>query len=357
MAIYAITEKGINLRLANKELMDTVKDQLERIGCINTTSRFTYGTIYNGDDGMYVIVTVGRMSSREEYTFRFSYAYYQDESFAEFKEGDVIVKNAYSYLKQLDGKNYFSLTDLESAPKSSEYYAKKSALYGKIMQDGNIYNPYIHRRFLPAQYMKIMYDINDFKNNITLKYIVNYVIDEAKRLEHLRRYDPITYRERCLFFNYDVISETLCNYLIFVKEDLKHRGLHVKILDYDNTYYSQHDKSIINNVLEEAKNAFAQCNSYYRFVTTFEKYNIRGIEDLYGVNIPNVFRKFMNAYLSSGAYYTMKHLIMFDGYVFADGQTTELALRQLETNILSGVDSEKLHDKCKMLIENGIKVN
>lgn len=355
MAIYAITEKGINLRLANKGLMDTVKCQLEEIGCINTTSGYAY-SIIDSDDRLKIIVSVGKNSSREEYTFRFTHSYYNEECFAEFKDGDVIVKNAYSYLKQLDGKNYFSLTDLESAPESSEYYAKKSALYGKIMQDGNIYNPYIHRRFLPAQYMKIMYNINDFKNNITLKYIVHYVIDEAKRLEHLRRYDPITYRERCVFFNYDVISETLCNYLIYVKEDLKHRRLHVKILDYNNTYYSQHDKSIINNVLEEAKNAFAQCNSYYRFVTTFEKYNIRCIENLYSVNISNVFRKFMNAYLASGAYYTMKHLIMFDGYVFADGQTTELALKQLETNISCGVDSEKLQDKCKMLIENGIKV-
>ena len=71
MAIYAITEKGINLRLANKGLMDTVKGQLEEIGCINTTSGYAY-SIIDSDDRLKIIVSVGKNSSREEYTFRLS---------------------------------------------------------------------------------------------------------------------------------------------------------------------------------------------------------------------------------------------------------------------------------------------
>ena len=35
-----------------------------------------------------------------------------------------------------------------------QFFGKNSKFYKQIMADGNIFNPYIHRRFLPAQFRR-----------------------------------------------------------------------------------------------------------------------------------------------------------------------------------------------------------
>ena len=45
-------------------------------------------------------------------------------------------------------------------------FAKNSKFYGQVMKDGHIFNPYMHRRFLPAQFRNNIrsagyYGIND----------------------------------------------------------------------------------------------------------------------------------------------------------------------------------------------------
>ena len=68
-----------------------------------------------------------------------------------------------------DRRNYFSLSALNKCEDESVLMlAKKSSMHGLIMSDGYIFNPYIHRRFLPKQFIENFGDFDDYLSKITV---------------------------------------------------------------------------------------------------------------------------------------------------------------------------------------------
>lgn len=102
-------------------------------------------------------------------------------------------------------------------------FAKKSKFYKKIMQDGYFYNPYVHRRWLPYQFMRFLYRGDCWTNGVGrdrvdkwiegVERIIKFNITEKRKIEiynHerevqllLKAKDYLAYRERSKAFNID----------------------------------------------------------------------------------------------------------------------------------------------------------
>ena len=75
-------------------------------------------------------------------------------------------------------------------------FGENSQFYKKVMADGNIYNPYIHRRWLPAQFRRIIMKvgcdhISDYvRTNYDWQYVIRFLKEEAAKLALLEKRDP-----------------------------------------------------------------------------------------------------------------------------------------------------------------------
>ena len=86
------------------------------------------------------------------------------------------------------------------------FFGESSRFFGRIMNDGNIFNPYIHRRFLPSQFIRYF---RRFTQNLTcrrFKYTGTYYVrfseilsfykTEAEKIALLEKTDYIAYLQR-----------------------------------------------------------------------------------------------------------------------------------------------------------------
>ena len=109
-----------------------------------------------------------------------------------------------------DRRNYFSLSALKKCDDESVLMlAKKSSMYGLIMADGYIFNPYIHRRFLPKQFIENFGSFDDYLSKITIDKAIKYVIKEIEILSFLQSADKDSFLERRKFFTFNTIRSVL----------------------------------------------------------------------------------------------------------------------------------------------------
>ena len=88
----------------------------------------------------------------------------------------------YSYEDMLNSGRYFSKSNLLDCDTDEVKFAKKSDLYNKIMLDGNVFNPYIHRRFLPHQYIHLIEQYSgDIDAAISREYHFKYALEYTKK--------------------------------------------------------------------------------------------------------------------------------------------------------------------------------
>ena len=62
----------------------------------------------------------------------------------------------------VDTKKYPSLAMQNILGYQGKAFAENSYLYRKIMKDGHVFNPYIHRRWLPYQFMNSVYWVRQY---------------------------------------------------------------------------------------------------------------------------------------------------------------------------------------------------
>lgn len=217
-----------------------------------------------------------------------------------------------------DRRNYFSLSALKKCDDESVLMlAKKSSMYGLIMADGYIFNPYIHRRFLPKQFIENFESFDDYLSKITVDKAIKYVIKEIEILSFLQSADKDSLLERRKFFTFNTIRSVL-NFAI----DEFLSNIEVRRWTILGNI-SEETKTELTKSYEEAKVKIAGCNRYSdlndvvkQYFATFPKFG-RGYF-MYHTSVNTNLEMFRSAFKASGAYYTMKHLIMFEGYLFKD---------------------------------------
>ena len=108
---------------------------------------------------------------------------------------------------------------------SGRPWAKKSRFYNTIMNDGFIYNPFLHRRFLPVQFMRMMRIntnvIGQIKSNYSYNYSIDWLRSEVEKLALLEKTDPIAFAERKRFLTPEMIKAILTNYTANVSKVIK----------------------------------------------------------------------------------------------------------------------------------------
>ena len=97
-------------------------------------------------------------------------------------------------------------------------------------------------------------------------------------------------------------------------------------------------------------------NSYAALSNIIEKSDIYDLLCGDANRIGAICKEWNDAFKASGAYYTMKHLIMFEGYLFREGQSQIDAVRELES-MLVRIEADVLHNKCIAMLNNNIRIN
>lgn len=235
---------------------------------------------------------------------------------------------------------YYSLNNFESMETD---FAKKSRFHGQIMDDGFIFNPYIHRRWLPVQYTRLLSwgkgIIEDtIKSRYSYKYSINYTIQELEKLELLRVADREAFYERRRFFTVDVMKDIFIQNLKYILEyasssrNWSYNNYMKKFYIYGLAWideeeiertttleqnlrggYYERDTIIPSGFLKKLQkriDMLENADTYYEIKKAIKDLptEIQTYEDLHHV----MSESFVKAFHLAGAYYTLKHRIMFE---------------------------------------------
>ena len=265
--------------------------------------------------------------------------------------------------------------------------AKNSRFFSQMMEDGYVFNPYIHRRWLPRQYRKLLSDAGmpvlprNFHQYIEVhfsnRYWLKFVDDELNKLINLNRYDVKAFKERSQFFTVDIIKKPYVDYVSGFSEQLqKPRSsffmsiyIYAKCYSYyflvpikylrttrtaDGTCIYQISNSYFDK-LEDAKSRIENAMVYSEIKAGIEILDDLGVLK-YFHNIPlndDIKEELIYAYIKEGAYYTIKDSIMFRGGIFRELSGSE-GCKELLRCVL---DKEKSYgyffDKCREMLMNG----
>lgn len=199
----------------------------------------------------------------------------------------------------------------EGTTRNNEYFAKNSKFYGQLMADGNIFNPYIHRRFLPSRFLQMTYSSRGYNNCLDdygYNYAIRTIVKEVKKLALLERIDKTAFDERSKFFTINAVKKIIQRY----SDDYAKYASQKKEKDY---YQKESDLLIsANKCVQNARTYGELANALNVYLPKIS----------YKVGKSAEFNK---TYKAAGAFYTIKHLIMFENCKFNGlGQKESLAV-------------------------------
>lgn len=238
---------------------------------------------------------------------------------------------------------------------TKEHWAKNSKFYGKVFEDGHIFNPYIDRRWLPAQYLRLLSNYKGsrykaIKNSYNLNYQIDWLKKEVEKLAYLQKVDQAAFEERSQFLTPgDVIqivaeifkvSDKLFNYA--TRNHLSSLKIKSKTFFLGNIYYKCNEKTgkvteyfetsdELKFIKESQKNlinkltmaGWSNATPYKKMSELLNSYNFIKF---------NLTQKptatFIDKFMAQGAYYTLRNLVMFEGAVFK-GKTGKTAIDKL----------------------------
>lgn len=220
----------------------------------------------------------------------------------------------------VDTKKYPSLAMQNILGYQGKAFAENSYLYRKIMEDGHVFNPYIHRRWLPYQFMNAVHWTRQYYaetigyvkmlekelmlgNNVdNWKYMYDKFGKELNALYTLSKRDKKAYKERWAAFG------------------------RLEILKY----FSQGFDCIgINqNTFLEMKNLLAderfEAERYWRYTNCLLCKRSQFRKDL------------VTTTFHSGIYFTLKHIMMFDYEKLHMSSSQKESLKRIREDLING---------------------
>lgn len=240
---------------------------------------------------------------------------------------------------------YFTLVVNEDIPAGTRINIsiEGNEVAQKIMESGYVKNTRLHRRWVAAQYFKMLESKEGWNGYLNKHYGYMYTIDmmieEVRVLSKLEKEDKTTFNERKQFFTMEIVRKVLIDYMNDLVKYLSKlptkncRGTaYVSIKGYGNVFCFE----IADKVIEPIRRAIemcCNCNSYaelYIMMTAMRKGMIK---------LPYETKKskhWVNAFQKEGAFYTLKNLLMFhgvelywDGAFYDGGEASMVALNAL----------------------------
>jgi hypothetical protein len=187
-----------------------------------------------------------------------------------------------------------------------------------IKEDGYVKNTKLHRRWIMAQYMRMLNSKYGWHNYLSTHYSYMYqfdmMIEEVRVLSILERRDVNVFNERSHFFNIPTIYAVLDDYLNDVEEYLEtlqikkcRRRPYVYIKCFGNCYVDELDTRVITPI-KSLIDVCKKCKEYdemYNALCAFKKVMIK---------LPYQTTKskaWVNAFQGEGAFYTLKNMVMY----------------------------------------------
>lgn len=192
----------------------------------------------------------------------------------------------------------------------------RSRFYGQIMADGHIYNPYIHRRFIAAQFRELhrTFGIDGIEHGVAQRYDWAYAIallrKEVHTLALLEARDKPGFEERRSFFTLNAVQSILEDYVRQVK-------LHVDRLAarrQGESIFVEGEGRIACQNLRPFKHRFDVLLMRVRECCTYQTLD-KTLEAFRDVPLPEdtpLPASFIQPFVEADAYYTLKHAVMFE---------------------------------------------
>lgn len=197
-------------------------------------------------------------------------------------------------------------------------FAQNSRFYGKRMADGHLFHPHIHRRFIAAQFKQLIklygsYGIKDgFARTRNWDYAIGVLCKEVRTLANLERKDRQAFGERSRFFTLDDCRQVLADYTEAVCRYVDDRSV---TKDRDGGIYLLNGgwvkaenirpfKHRFNKLALDAKN----CRNYVQLNALLDGFQWQELPRDHILPF-----SFVTPFLESGAYFTLKHHMMFEG--------------------------------------------
>lgn len=195
--------------------------------------------------------------------------------------------------------------------------AANSQFYGRIMADGFIFNPYSHRRFIAAQFKRLIkrYGFSGIKEGVIRSFDWAYAIDilrkEVHKLKNLQKYDQDAFAERSLFFTLGVCASILVDYAEAVHAHID--SCAAKVF-HDEIYVCDYGLVKRGNI-RPMKHRFTQLAAQARSCASYAQLDVL-LTAFDWLELPRETKltpSFTAPFIEEGAYYTLKHDMMFEG--------------------------------------------
>ena len=260
---------------------------------------------------------------------------------------------------------YMSLSNVPVYEKKN--FAKTSKFYGQIMDDGYVFNPYIHRRWLPAQYEREKEDmcLSFLRDKIDTKYAYHVMRDEISKMYTLFTYDKDAFEERKKFFTLDTCKEFLISYCEGIKYSIFQNSYNLWLGgEFENFYILIDYKVAVDKIVREGADIkFQSVVSDYKFRELIEiikdrinkssgygelwlvinKYPLNLVPCKSSIQFTEIPNSFLEAYWKAGAYYSIKNNLMFKkGKI--DGKSGTQGCEHLRSLLDNGISAQELHD-------------
>lgn len=264
----------------------------------------------------------------------------------------------------VDTGRFFTILVNETIPAGTKINISiegNEAIAKQIIDDGYVRNTKLHRRFVAAQYFRMLNSENGWHDYLNRRYDYMYqfdmMIEEVRVLKEIAARDNNTFAERSQFFTREVISKVLSDYrkdmIKYISElpKKKCKGQpYVYIKGYSNVFVSDID----NNVIAPINAAINRCKACVNYS---DMYNALVYFKSRMVKLPYYTKKskaWVDAFQKEGAFYTLKNLIMFHdvelvyGNVFCTG--SENSMYKLN-ELVRDYEGYKMHALLKRTIE------
>lgn len=208
-------------------------------------------------------------------------------------------------------------------------FAQNSRFYEQVMADGHLFNPYIHRRYIAAQFRRLIqvHGCQWIKQGVASSYTWDYAVDilrkEVHRLANLEKYDRSGFAERSQFFTQKRCAQFLNDYAEAVSQYIdKAMGCR------DRAFIPGCKRTLLKSNVRPMKYRFTklgeqagECKNYRQLDVLLDQFEWLPLPK--ELCLPD---SFVEPFVESGAYYTMKHHIMFEGLrIWGHSQPDSLA--------------------------------
>lgn len=219
---------------------------------------------------------------------------------------------------QIRDKRTGQLYPVNLNDESNALFGKNSRFYGQTMADGHIFNPYIHRRFIASQFRELIRcnGLNGLHDGAVRRYNWKYAIEqvckEAHKLALLERRDREAFNERSRFFSLNAIANVISDYVTEVNtvidRALVSMGNRQETYVYGFGHVRRQNARPIKHRYEQLRMNVRNCRSYAELDGVLSSFDFAKL-----ARHTRLTDSFILPFLEAGAYYTMKHAIMFEG--------------------------------------------